>query len=137
MSKVRIFVWMPLDHPIWIRCVRKIPAFMYYNSKTLVLVKKKNLVLIQENSIESSIHDYLPYIPETNGLCSTTLAYPKWLYICLKINIYITCCIMLFFQNLLLPSIMTYYCVTVTDVWWWVMPIPNLGFQNKNKWKRK
>ena len=54
---------------------------MYYNLKTLELVDEKNLVLglIQENLIESSVHDYLPYIPKNNGLCSPTLAYSKQL----------------------------------------------------------
>ena len=51
----------------------------YYNSKTLGLVNKQNLVLglTQENSIENSVQDSLPYILITHGLCSTTLAYPK------------------------------------------------------------
>ena len=50
-----------------------------YNSIILELIKEKNLVLelIQENLIENSIQDSLPYIPKTNGPCSTTLAYPK------------------------------------------------------------
>jgi len=33
--------------------------------------------LTQENSIEDSVQDCLPYIPQTTGLCTTTLAYPK------------------------------------------------------------
>ena len=50
-----------------------------YNSKTLELVNKKNLVLglTPENSIENLIQDCLPYILKSNSLCSTTLAYPK------------------------------------------------------------
>ena len=57
-------------------------------SKTLGLINKKNLVLelIQENLIENSIQDGLPYILITHSLCSTTLAYPKWPYISLKAN---------------------------------------------------
>jgi len=38
--------------------------------------KKSCIEFIQENSIESSVQDYLPYIPQTTSLC-TTLAYPK------------------------------------------------------------
>ena len=35
------------------------------------------LELTQENSIENSVQDCLPYILKSNGPCSTTLAYPK------------------------------------------------------------
>ena len=38
--------------------------------------KKPYIGFIQENSIESSVQDYLPYISQTTGLC-TTLAYSK------------------------------------------------------------
>jgi len=53
--------------------------FSCYNSKILGLVNKKNLVsgLTQENSIENSVQDSLPYILITHGPCSATLAYPK------------------------------------------------------------
>ena len=40
-------------------------------------VKEPCIGLIQENSIESSVNDCLPYISENNGLCLTTLTYPK------------------------------------------------------------
>ena len=52
---------------------------MCYNSKILELVIKKNLVLelIQENLIENSVQNCLPYILITYGSCSTILAYPK------------------------------------------------------------
>ena len=55
---------------------------------TLELIKEKNLVLelIQENSIKNSIQDGLSYILITLGSYSTLLAYPKWLYINLKIK---------------------------------------------------
>ena len=33
--------------------------------------------LTQENSIESSVQDGLPYIPLSNGLCKLFLTYPK------------------------------------------------------------
>ena len=48
--------------------------------------KKPCIGFIQENSIENSIQDSLSYIIITHGLCSTTLAYPKWPYISLKAN---------------------------------------------------
>jgi len=42
-----------------------------YDSVTLGLIKEKNLVLglTQENSIENSIQDCLPYILKPHGLC--------------------------------------------------------------------
>jgi len=40
-------------------------------------VNKPCISLIQENSIENSVQGCLPYIPQTTGLCTTTLAYPK------------------------------------------------------------
>ena len=45
-----------------------------YNSKTLELVKEKNLVLklTQENSIENSVQDCLPYISRLM-VCATTI----------------------------------------------------------------
>ena len=51
----------------------------YYSLITLELIREGNLVLelIQENSIESSVQDHLPYISQTTGLCTTILAYPK------------------------------------------------------------
>ena len=33
--------------------------------------------VIQENSIENSVQDSLPYIQISNGLCELILAYPK------------------------------------------------------------
>jgi len=50
-----------------------------YNSVTLGLIKEGNLVLelIQENSIENSIQDCLPYILLAHSSCSPTLAYSK------------------------------------------------------------
>ena len=50
-----------------------------YNSKILELISEQNLVLelTQENLIENSLQDCLPYILKAHGLCSTTLAYPK------------------------------------------------------------
>ena len=33
--------------------------------------------LTQENLIENSVQDCLPYILKAHGLCSTTLAYPQ------------------------------------------------------------
>ena len=44
-------------------------------------VKKPYIELTQENLIENSIQDCLPYIQISNGLCKLFLAYSKWLYI--------------------------------------------------------
>ena len=54
--------------------------------------KEPCIGLIQENSIENFVQDCLPYILIPNGLCKLFLAYPKWPYVRLKVNIYITCC---------------------------------------------
>jgi len=53
-------------------------SFSYYNLKILEWISKKNLILelIQENSIKNSVQNCLSYIPKTNGLYFTTLAYP-------------------------------------------------------------
>jgi len=69
-------------------------SIMCYNSKTLELVNKKNLVLglTQENLIENSVQNCLPYIQIPNGLCELFLAYPKWPCVHLKVNMCITCC---------------------------------------------
>ena len=57
----------------------RVQASICYNSITLELIKERNLVLesIQENSIENSIQDNLPYILIIHSPYSTTLAYPK------------------------------------------------------------
>ena len=43
--------------------------------------------LTQENSVENSVQDCLPYIQIPNGLCELFLAYPKQPCVCLKVNI--------------------------------------------------
>ena len=50
-----------------------------YNLKILELVNKKNLVLelIQENSIENSVQNCLPYTLITHGSCLTILVYSQ------------------------------------------------------------
>jgi len=40
--------------------------------------KESCIRLTQENLIENSIQDCLPYILVSNGLCELFLAYPKW-----------------------------------------------------------
>ena len=52
--------------------------------------KESCIGLTQENSIESSIQDCLPYIQIPNSSCELSLAYPKQPYIYLKVNICIT-----------------------------------------------
>ena len=64
----------------------------------------------QENSIENSVQDGLPYIQIPNSLCELFLTYPKRLCVCLKINMCFTCCMMSSFQNLLPPSMCHVTC---------------------------
>jgi len=61
-----------------------------YKFKTLELVKKVNLVLglTQENSIENSLQDCLPFILKAHGPCYILLAYPKQPCVYLKTNIH-------------------------------------------------
>ena len=46
--------------------------------------------LTQENSIENSVQDCLPYILIPNGLCKLFIAYPKQPCVCHKVNTYCT-----------------------------------------------
>ena len=66
--------------------------------------------LTQENSIESSVQDGLPYIQIPNGLCELFLTYSKWLCVCLKVNICFTCYMTSSFQNLLYSSMRHVTC---------------------------
>jgi len=56
---------------IWLHHNILVAGYGCYNSKILELVNKKNLVLglTQENSIEKSIQDCLPYILNYHGPC--------------------------------------------------------------------
>ena len=68
---------------------------------------------------------------------TTTLAYPKWPCVCLKVNMYYTYCIMSSFQTFLLPSIATSWPVTITvTVWQWCHASPNPCFQDR-RWKKR
>ena len=71
--------------------VCKMDSEMYrcYNSKTLELVNKKNLILelTQENSIESSLQSSLSYIPIHMVYASYCASYPKVPYIRHEVNI--------------------------------------------------
>ena len=53
------------------------PAMLQFNSLRVDQRKESCIRVIQENSIENSVQDGLPYILITHGPCSTTLAYPK------------------------------------------------------------
>jgi len=83
-----------------------------YKLRTLELVKRKNLVLglTQENSIENSVQDGLPYIQNLIVCAILLLAYSKWLCICFKVNRWYLYCMMSSFQNLLLLSHITCDC---------------------------
>jgi len=101
-----------------------VTTWQYYKLKNLELFKRKNLILglIQENLIENSIQDHLPYIPKTNGPCSTTLAYPKWLCVYLKVNMcYIYYMILFFLESFTAFHCIMWSCniVTVTNLWLW------------------
>ena len=48
--------------------------------------KKPCIRLTQENSIENSVQDGLPYIQIPNGLCELFLTYPKQPCVCLKVS---------------------------------------------------
>ena len=67
----------------------------------------------QENLIENSVQDGLPYIQIPNGLCKLFLTYPKQLCVHLKINMCFTHCMSSFFQNLLYPSMHHVTCDSV------------------------
>jgi len=53
--------------------------------------KEPCIGLTQENSVENSVQDCLPYIQIPNNLCELFLAYSKWPCVCLKVNIYTIC----------------------------------------------
>ena len=101
--------------------------------------KEPCIGLTQENSIENSVQDCLPYIQVPNGLCKLFLTYPKWLYICLKVNMYIT-----YYMTLSFPASCDLWpvssdvtcCVTA----WSCHSNPNPSSKNRikeNKLKRK
>ena len=94
------------------------------------MIKEENLVLelTQENSIESSVQDCLPYIPQTTGLY-TTLAYSKWLCVCLKTTMYIIYSIMSFLPELFtIFHYGTWSCDSVTCD---ITLIPNSSSKNR------
>ena len=66
--------------------------------------KEPYIGLTQENSIENSVQDGLPYIQIPDGLCELFLTYPKRQCVCLKVNICSTHCIISSFQKFLPPS---------------------------------
>ena len=77
---------------------------------SISLGKKPCIGFTQENSIENSVQDGLPYIRIPNGLCKLFLSYPKRPCVCLKVNMCFTCCIILSFQNLLLSPMCHVTC---------------------------
>jgi len=111
-----------------------------YKLKSLKLDKRKNLVLglTQENSIENSVQDCLPYIQVPNGPCKLFLAYPKWLCVSHIIWHHL-------FQNVLCSSIhhVTCDCVIWCDllcdsmILSITLTLSSKNRKNKNKWKWK
>jgi len=72
--------------------------------------KEPCIGLTQENSIENSVQDCLPYVLIPNSLYKLFLAYPKWPCVRLKVNMCFTHCITSSFQNLLSPSMCYVTC---------------------------
>jgi len=79
-------------------------------------VKEPCIRLIQENLIENSVQDCLPYIQIPNGLYKLFLAYPKWPCICLKVNMCITHCITSSFLEY-----STFFYISC-NLWLWLLP---------------
>ena len=73
--------------------------------------KKPYIGLTQENSIENSVQDCLPYILIPNGLCELFLAYPKWPCVHLKVNLCTTC-----YMTLSLPEYSMFFHA-LCDLW--------------------
>jgi len=97
MLNTKVFILTFLTYSEWMKCTRAIPALIVKHCFRLPMLQIKDLrvgqwkesyiVLTQENSIENSVQDCLLYILIPNGLCELFLAYPKWLCVCLKVNI--------------------------------------------------
>ena len=91
----------------------------------------------QENSIENSIQDCLRYKPQTTGLCTITLAYSKWPYVCLKATIYIVYSITSFLsESSTIFHHGTWSCDSVT-VTCDIPLIPNPSFKNRINWEKQ
>ena len=88
--------------------------------------------LTQENSIENSVQDCLPYILIPNGLYKLFLAYSKWPCVCLKVNM---CFYMLYDVILSEPSISFYVSCDVTCciTAWSCYSNPNPSSKNRIK----
>jgi len=103
--------------------------------------KEPCIRLTQENLIENSVQDCLPYILIPNGPCELFLAYPKWPCVCLKINMCCTHCMMSSFQNLLHPSMCHVIVIMSSDVTccvtaWSCHSNPNPSSKNRIKEKK-
>ena len=78
---------------------------------------------------------------------TTTLAYPKWPCVFLKVNMYYTCCMTSSFQTFLLSSIATLWPVTITvscDLWQYdndvmltLTPVSRIEDKRKEKKRRE
>ena len=119
--KPKLIIIIPADRQwIWISWARgeglshsaTVQSWQMLQSQDLRVgqVKKPCIRLTQENLIENSVQDCLPYIQIPNGPCKLFLAYPKWPCVCLKVNMYITYCMTSSFQNLLCPSMCYVTC---------------------------
>ena len=71
---------------IWNSCI--FLNYICYNLQDLKVGQEKEpcIGFTQENSIENSVQDCLPYILKLHGPCQLLLAYPKQLCVCFKID---------------------------------------------------
>jgi len=130
-----------------LRCLTKSQITRYKLHLTYILLWLKDLRVsqwekpciefTQENSIENSVQDHLPYISQTTGLYTTALAYPKWPCICLKATMYITYNMTSFLSE---PSTIFHYGTWLCDsmaVTCDIPLIPNSSPKNRIDWKKK
>jgi len=125
-----------------------------YNSKPLELDYEVTLYWVtQENSIESSLQNSLPYIFLQMVCASYCVPYPKWLCVKHEANMWCPCCMMSLcsrtFYFLLLGLVINVVITPsdMTDVTVWqitfnpnpkVLKIENMKInQNKNKNKKR
>ena len=79
--------------------------------------KEPCIRLTQENSIENSLQNCLPFILKAHGPCYVLLAYPKQPCIYFKANMHCACYMILFFEHLLhFSSCVTWLTLTLSSI---------------------
>ena len=101
--------------------------------------KKESCIgITQENSIESSLQDSLPYIPIHMVCASYCASYPKWPCIRHKVNMWYTCCVMSLLLEPSTPFPYISWSVTITMTNHHSNPNPRvIKIENENKSKRE